>query len=262
MMFDELAPVYDMTGVAFFGPIADGLVDVLQPRAGERILDVGCGRGAVLARVAPLVGSAVGVDVSAAMVAQCRAALSGVENVRVELGDAQLPDSGLGEFDAVTASLVLFFLPDPVAALRRWRARLTAGGRCVISTFGAAGPAWRAVDEAFAPFLPAGMLDARAAGPLSPSSPDAAVEALFTDAGFVDVRTVTRALDTRFDSIEQWEAFSWTTGQRAMWLAVPEPQRAAVRAAIGDILRSSPHPDGGYVLSQAVRYTSAANFET
>jgi ubiquinone/menaquinone biosynthesis C-methylase UbiE len=262
MMFDELAPVYDTTGVEFFGPIADGLVDVLGPRPGERVLDLGCGRGAVLARVAPLVGVAVGLDVSVAMVAQCRAALATLENVRVELGDAQLPDPGLGEFDAVTASLVLFFLADPVAALRHWRARLAAGGRCVVSTFGAPGPAWRAVNEVFAPFLPAGVRVAQAAGPLSPSSPDAAVDALFTAAGFVDVRTFTRALDTRFDSVEQWEAFSWTTGQRAMWLAVPESRRAAVRESIGDILRSSPHPDGGYVLSQAVRYTNAANAGT
>ena len=260
-MFDQLAPVYDMTGVEFFGPIADGVVQVLDPRPGQRVLDLGCGRGAVLVRIAPHVGSAVGVDVSPAMVAQCRAALAGSPNVRVELGDAQVPDPGLGLFDAVTASLVLFFLPDPVTALRQWRARLVAGGRCVISTFGAPGRAWRAVDEVFAPYLPADMLDARADGPLSPSSPDVAVNALFTAAGFTDVRTVTRPLETRFTSVEQWEAFSWTTGQRAMWLSVPQSQRATVRAVIADILRASPHPDGGYVLVQDVRYTSATSPE-
>jgi SAM-dependent methyltransferase len=260
-MFDQLAPVYDTTGVEFFGPIADGLVQVLDPRPGQRVLDLGCGRGAVLVRVAPLVGSAVGVDVSPAMVAQCRAASAGSPNVGVELGDAQRPDPGLGMFDAVTASLVLFFLPDPVAALRHWRARLVAGGRCVISTFGVPGRAWREVDEVFAPYLPAHMLDARTEGPLSPSSPDAAVNALFTAAGFTDVHTVSRPLETRFTSVEQWEAFSWTTGQRAMWLSVPESQRPTVRAMIADILRASPHPDGGYMLVQDVRYTSATNPE-
>ena len=80
-------------------------------------MDLGCGRGAVLARVAPVVGSVVGVDVSPAMVTECRAALAGVDNVRVELGDARNPDPALGIFDAVTASLVLSFLPDPGAAL-------------------------------------------------------------------------------------------------------------------------------------------------
>ncbi|WP_051367048.1 class I SAM-dependent methyltransferase [Hamadaea tsunoensis] len=259
MMFDQLAAVYDMTGVEFFGPIADGLVDVLQPRPGERLLDLGCGRGAVLSRIAPFVGPALGVDISAEMVGYCRTALVGHDNVRVEVGDAQSTDPAWGVFDAVTASLVLFFLPDPPAALRNWRNLLTPGGRCVISTFGAPGPAWQAIDETFAPFLPPGMLDARTKGPLSPSSPDAAVDALFAAAGFEDVRTVTLPLETRFASVEQWEAFSWTTGQRAMWLAVPESRRAAVRETIFEILRSSPHPDGGYVLSQSVRYTYAGN---
>src|SRR5215471_2944295 len=103
-MFDQLAPTYDSTGVAFFGPVADGLVDVLHPRPGQRILDLGCGRGAVLARVAATVDEAVGVDLSPAMVAHCRATLAGVANVRVTVGDASNPDPALGMFDAVTAS--------------------------------------------------------------------------------------------------------------------------------------------------------------
>jgi SAM-dependent methyltransferase len=221
---------------------------------------VGCGRGAVLARVAPIVQGSVGLDLSPAMVAECRTALAGVANVRVEVGDAQAPDPNLGQFDAVTASLVLFFLPEPAAALQRWRAHLVPGGRCVTSIFGAPDQTWQAIDQAFAPYLPARMLDARAqAGPLSPTSPDSDVDALFVEAGFEHVQTVTRTQNTRFDSAEQWEAFSWSTGQRAMWLAIPEERRPQVRATIANILRDSLHPDGGYVLSQAVRYTSAIN---
>ncbi|GIE92101.1 hypothetical protein Are01nite_85810 [Actinoplanes regularis] len=255
-MFDALAPTYDTTGVIFFGPIADGLIEILRPGPGQRILDLGCGRGAVLARLAPTVDTAVGIDISPEMVARSRAAFAPWPNIRVEVGDARDPDPQLGLFNAVTASLVLFFLPDPVAALRRWRDRLTTGGRCVISIFGAPGAAWQAVDEVFLPYLPAQLRDARTAGPLSPSSPDSTVEQLFTAAGYTDVHTVARPLDTRFAGIEQWEQFSWSTGQRAMWLAVPEPERPAVRATVTDILRSSPHPDGGYVLSQTVRYIS------
>jgi hypothetical protein len=162
-------------------------------------------------------------------------------------------------FDAVTASLVLFFLSDPVGSLRAWRNRLVVGGRCVISIFGPPGAARQAINEAFAPYLPADRLDPRTQGPLGATSPNSAAEALFAEAGFGDVRTDVRQLNTRFRNLEQWEAYSWSTGQRAMWLAVPEPERPTVRAAVADILRSAPHPDGGYVLSQAMRYTIGTN---
>nr|MBA3524388.1 hypothetical protein [Geodermatophilaceae bacterium] len=64
-LFSRLAGSYDAVGVPFFGPIADLLVGALAPAAGERLLDVGCGRGAVLHRVAPALapdGSIVGLD--------------------------------------------------------------------------------------------------------------------------------------------------------------------------------------------------------
>ena len=47
-LWDTLADSYDQVGVDFFAPIAAGLVDALDPRPGERAVDLGCGRGAAL----------------------------------------------------------------------------------------------------------------------------------------------------------------------------------------------------------------------
>ncbi len=55
-LFDLVADSYDSLGVPFFGPIADRLVRAVAPRPGARALDVGCGRGAVLFRLADAVG--------------------------------------------------------------------------------------------------------------------------------------------------------------------------------------------------------------
>lgn len=46
-VFDRAA-TYDAVGVGWFRPIARAVVDRLAPQAGERALDIGCGRGAAL----------------------------------------------------------------------------------------------------------------------------------------------------------------------------------------------------------------------
>ncbi len=73
--------------------------------------------------------------------------------VDIRIGDARAPDLDAGTFDLVASSLVLFFLPDPLAALRAWRSLLVPGSRVGVSTFGEYTPAWRAIDEVFAPYL-------------------------------------------------------------------------------------------------------------
>ena len=69
-LFDAVSDSYDTVGVDFFQPIAAGLVDELNPQSGERWLDVGCGRGAVLLRASAAIGPegrAVGIDISSGM---------------------------------------------------------------------------------------------------------------------------------------------------------------------------------------------------
>jgi len=139
-IFDRVSATYDRVGVDFFQPIADGLLAHLSPRSGDRALDVGCGRGAVLfplARAVAPVGTALAIDVSPGMVeATASEAASLGLAVDVRVGDAVLAGD-TGSFDLVASSLVLFFLRDPVAALRTWLDHLVPGGRVGISTFGA-----------------------------------------------------------------------------------------------------------------------------
>jgi ubiquinone/menaquinone biosynthesis C-methylase UbiE len=137
-VFDEASESYDNVGVEFFRPIGAELVRVVAPRPGERVLDAGCGSGAVLLPVAEAVGprgQVTGIDLAPGMVARSRAATSGLDQVLVELGDAQAPAYPDGSFDVVTSGLVLFFLPDPPAALVAYRRLLEPGGRLAFSCF-------------------------------------------------------------------------------------------------------------------------------
>lgn len=260
-LFDSIASTYDSVGVDFFGPIAAELLAQLAPTPGERLLDVGCGRGAVLVPAARLVGasgSAVGIDISPEMVrlAGEAARAGGLVNVRVEVADAQDPQVE-GPFDVVSASLVLFFLPDPPAALTAWRGLLAPGGRAGVTTFGPMDERWRHVDEVFEPYLPPALRDARTSGARGPFGSDEGVENLLSGAGFVDVRSVRGAIPVRFADVEQWHDFSWSTGQRAMWMAVPPDERPRVRAEAERRLATYAVADGSVTFEQAVRHTLA-----
>ncbi|KQX62021.1 class I SAM-dependent methyltransferase [Angustibacter sp. Root456] len=259
-LFDALADSYDAVGVDFFGPIAAALLQALDPQPGESFVDLGCGKGALLLPAAQAVGTtgrAVGVDISPGMLSAAREAADrlGLAAVDLAVGDVQSPELPAGAFDVVGSSLVLFFLADPLAALTAWRALLAPGGRLGVSTFGAQDDVWRAVDDVFTPYLPQFVLDARTSGGRGPFASDAGMEQLFAAAGLTDVRTVSRALPVRFRDADHWAAFSMSTGQRAMWAAVPEGERAGVREEAVRRLRRASTSDGGIELTQQVRYT-------
>ena len=247
-------------GVPWFGPIAAGLVAALAPQPGERVLDVGCGRGAVLGRVAPLVGAqgrAVGLDLAPEMVRRTAADLADLAWVEVLVGDAQAPALPLRSYDVVASSLVLFFLDDPAAALRSWAELLVPGGRLGVTTFGDEDPRWCSVDAVFEPYLPARLKDARTSGRTGPFDSDAGMEALLADAGLVEVRTVRATVEATFRDVEHLLAFTWSHGQRAMWEAVGEADRDAVRTRIVERVAELGLGAPGFTFTQDVRHTLA-----
>jgi ubiquinone/menaquinone biosynthesis C-methylase UbiE len=258
-VFDRAAATYDQVGVDFFKPIAARLVDALAPRPGERILDVGCGGGAALlplGRATGPAGSVTGIDLSPAMVEVARAAAQQAGlTADVRVGDASEPDLPAASYDVVCASLVLFFLPDPLAALRKWRELLVEGGRLGISTFGAYTSEFKEVDAVFAPYLPPAMRDARTTGKAGPFSSDEGVEQLMAEAGLTDLRTVRSSISVRFADQDHWYRWSWSTGQRGMWELVPPDELEAVRAAAYAALEGCRDADGRIGFDQDVRLT-------
>lgn len=258
-LFDVVSESYDDVGVPFFQPIAASLLRALTPRPGERWLDVGCGRGAVLLQAAAAVrpGTVVGTDVSTGMLDRCRqlVAEAGLDNVELVVDDAQDPQVGGGTYDTVSSSLVLFFLPEPAAALRRWLSLAAPGGRIGVTTFGVIDPRWVAVGEVFTPHLPPNVLDARTTGTRGPFASDAGMERLLSDAGWSDVHTVRDEVDVRFETPEHWRRFSMATGQRGMWMSVPPDQRDAVRDQAYALLAADAGADGAVTYWQRIRHT-------
>lgn len=253
-LFDKVSADYDNVGVSFFGPIADGLVRALDPQPGERCADLGCGRGAVTGRLADAVlpdGRVTGLDVSPGMLAQAEDALGDRPGVELVAGDASDPELPAAAYDVVASSLVLFFLPEPWEALRRWVGLLAPGGRIGLTTFGEFGPGWRALDALVRPWMP--PLDPRTVGPDSPFASDAGMEQALSRAGAVEVTTTTNRIDLRFDSVEQWIRFSRAVGQRAAWDRMTPAESEQVAAQATEVFDGGEFGEDAFW--QVVRYT-------
>ncbi len=260
--FDALADEYDQGGVAYFGPIADRLLAAVQPHPGERFLDIGCGRGAVTVRAAEAVrpgGRVTGIDLSTGMLRALDADLraGSYDDVELLVRDASDPGLPAASYDVVTASLVLFFLPDPTAALVAWHDLLGPGGRVGFTTFGTQDDVWSRIDDVFDAYLPSAVLDARTSGQQGAFATTESTAALATAAGFADAATVESGVDVGYDSLEAWHDWSWTVGYRTFWLQVPEAERPVVKEAVFEILAPLLAPDGSLVVEQTIRVTTA-----
>jgi trans-aconitate 2-methyltransferase len=111
----------------FIWKYGSDVVSLLDPRAGERILDLGCGTGHLSAQIAEFGAQVVGVDRSAEMVAAARAAYP---NLKFEVADARRL-AYREEFDAVFSNAALHWIHEPELVFQGvWRA-LRPGGRFV-----------------------------------------------------------------------------------------------------------------------------------
>lgn len=261
-VFDRSADDYESVGVDFFSVFGLQLVDDLAISPGERVLDVGCGRGAVLFLAAERVGpdgAVTGTDLAPRMVEHvaAEARSRGLAHVNVEVMDAQELTLPPGSFDVVSSGLVIFFLPDPLAALRSWREVLVDGGRLGFTTFAGGDERWSWLDDVFRDFRPPGAVSPQDLKGDSPFASTQNIERLVEEAGFTSVSSTVRVHETTFRGAEQWHAWSWSHGQRTFWEHVPEDKREEVRERAFAHLEALRSEHGSITLRSPVRYTLA-----
>ena len=255
-MFDRLAAGYDQTGVPYYAVIARGLVERLDVRPGERALDVGAGRGAATFPLADAVGEGGrvdAVDLAPGMVEHLARDTAALPQVRVALGDATDPPSEGAPYDVVAASLVVFFLPDPLAGVRRWRELLREGGRLGMATFQPWFGAWAELDALAQEFVK----ERSAIAPQqSAFDGDDGVERLLVEAGYAEVRTELATHRVPFADVDEWVRWSRAgTVMGGIWNRTDEADHPEILRRATEILEGTRGVDGRIALEVGARYT-------
>src|SRR6266404_7442181 len=113
-------------------PVSDILIDRAKAKAGERIVDVGCGCGATTIAFAQKVGPAghvCGIDISAPMLARARQIAPAGIPVDFVLADATVYPFVSGSFDLVVSRFGVMFFAEPAISFANMRKALRPSGR-------------------------------------------------------------------------------------------------------------------------------------
>jgi SAM-dependent methyltransferase len=142
-VWDGMSEIYLREIDRRFTPVVDAVVTRAGLNAGERVLDLGAGTGAVAKRAAEIVGPGgrvVGMDISQQMLARARARMPAHDwpQVLLQAGRAEAIPADDGSFDVVLASLSLMYVIDREAAAQEIARVLRPRGRLVAAVW--AGP--------------------------------------------------------------------------------------------------------------------------
>jgi len=222
--------------------------------AGQSVLEIGCGTGAMTLPIATAVGEhgrVVAVDISEPMLGAARQRVGerGLGNVTLLLGDAQVFDFEPAAFDLATSRMGVMFFADPAAAFRNIGGALKPGGPLVFACWAplAENRHWLiSYDVALRHLGPPAPQPAHEPGPLAFADPDYIREFLAA-AGFAEI-TVERAHPTIIGGSPEEEARqAIMMGPTARLIEEKEPAEATrqtiareIEAAFAAVAASGP----------------------
>jgi SAM-dependent methyltransferase len=222
--FAVAADAYDRFMGRYSVPLAPLLADFAEVGAGQRVLDVGCGPGALTAELVRRLGAdaVAAVDPSEPFVAAARERHPEVDVRHASAEELPFADD---EFDAALAQLVVHFMADPVAGLREMARVTRAGGIAAASVWdhaGGGGPLsvfWQAA-HALDPDV---ADESRLAG-----SREGHLAELFEEAGLREVEADALTVDVEHESFEDWwQPYTLGVGPAGAYVARLDADRQA-----------------------------------
>jgi ubiquinone/menaquinone biosynthesis C-methylase UbiE len=139
-VFDAVASGYDSPALRCFPFCADRIMTFLQLKPGDKVLDVATGTGVVALAASQFIapnGRVMAIDLSEKMLDECQKKITHlkIDNIDLHDMDAQQLDFRREYFDVVICSFAVFFLDDPVAAVKEWLRVLKPGGQLLFTSF-------------------------------------------------------------------------------------------------------------------------------
>ena len=200
--------------IRYFPIFGEWLVETAQIPEGAKVLDVACGRGAVMFPAAERAGSSgqvIGIDLAEGMARETqmeiqRRGLKQAEARQMDGENLTFPDSS---FDFVLCGFSLQFFPHLEQALSEFRRVLKPGGHIAVTTWGADDERWdwfRDLRNAYG-----------AAMSLHSQSLDTSdeIQGWFSQASFVDIQISTKEIDMVYLDEEEWWNMVWSISGRA-----------------------------------------------
>ena len=238
MSFNVAAEAYDRFMGRYSTRLAPRFADLGSVASGQRVIDVGCGPGALTAELIDRVGSTAvcAVDPSEPFVA---AVQERHPEITVRRAAAEHLPFGDDEFDAALAQLVVHFMTDPVAGIREM-GRVThsggvvaacvwdfAGGRAPLSVF------WRAANQ----LDPDVVDEAEMAG-----AREGHLAQLFQAAGLGQIEDTSLSISAEHSTFEEWwEPYTLGVGPAgAHVVGLDEAQRTELRELCRSLLPAAP----------------------
>ena len=218
MSFDVAAEAYDRFMGRYSRLLSPQMADLAGVAAGQRVVDVGCGPGALTAELVARVGAGhvAAVDPSAPFVDAARERNPGVDVRLASAEELPFPDAA---FDAAIAQLVVHFMADPV------------GGQGPLGLF------WDAAHS-----MDPGVADeSRLAG-----AREGHLKSLFEAAGLRDIESTVVIADLQLASFDEWwEPFTGGVGPAGAYVAGLSPDR---QVALRERCRAA-LPSGAFTLT-------------
>lgn len=200
-------------GPAIFEPLAERVLALAAPAAGERVIDVACGTGILARRAAAHAGPrgrAVGVDINPAMIETARAIQpdDGSAPIEYREGDGTALDEPSGAYDVAYCQQGLQFFPDRAAGAAELRRVVRDGGRAVVAVWQGIDrhPLYAALADAEEPHLAALGVSLSRDELIAPFSLGDAGELrdLLTRAGFAEIELTTDSIQARFADADRF----------------------------------------------------------
>lgn len=248
-VFTRSASSYER--IRYFPIFGQWLVGTAQIPEGARVLDVACGRGAVLFPAAERVGTrgqVIGIDLADGMAYETGLEIQrrGLKQAEVRQMDAEhltFPDS---TFDVVLCGFSLQFFPHLEQALSEFHRVLKPAGKAAVTTWAGDDARWdwfKDLRNVYGAVLKLGSQ--------SLDNPEE-IQKWFSQASFVDIQITSKELDMVYLDEEEWWNDQWSLSGRAGLEKLSPEALERFKAEAFEKLRSQKQADGFHYRLEAL----------